>query len=772
MNLSKYHWNIVATSLEVDEQVAQLQEAGMTYSPAFLRLCVKRGLKTPADIQEATNQQPQLFHDPFELYEMDKAVERLRNAIENQELIMIYGDYDADGITSTLILYEALETLGANVRYYLPNRLIDGYGPNLERYRALIEEGVQLILTCDNGVAGHEAIEYAMNQGVDVIVSDHHELQATLPQAYAIIHPKHPKGRYPFTELSGAGVALKIATALLEEVPVEAIELAAIGTVSDMVSLTNENRTIVLSGLKLLTDTHRVGLQLMFESEKVDTSNLSTDTIGFIIGPRLNAIGRLGDPMPALELLRTFDHEEACELLELVNSKNVERKAIVEQIMADVTERLNSLPNIPEIIIEADEKWAAGVLGIVASRLVERYQRPVLLFQYQAEQQWYKGSGRSTSSIHLFDWLLSQKNHMLYFGGHSQAAGMTVNQTEWETFIQGMYANAKRFIPQDKQAEAIDIELILSPEEVSETLISEVALLGPFGMDNAKPLALIKDAVLEDIRFIGTEKQHVKALISKEESSLNLIGFSMAERFSSIQKGDCLSVVGELTLNEWQNHITPQIQLKDIGIEGTEWIDYRSSHIGTHFFQQENALYVFQNKQLAQHYENQLQTNCQTILYADKIPKQAYSVLVIVEPPSQIKDLTQLIHALDWQKIILGAYTTESKYLVGEPTREEFALIYRWLHTQPPFEVRQRLSMISQQFNLPISKLKIIFHVFFEAGFVKIEDGVVTVQKVETGHNINLFELPAMRKYRSAMEAEAVLIYQSLKEIKAFFNKK
>lgn len=189
MNLSKYHWNIVATSLEVDEQVAQLQEAGMTYSPAFLRLCVKRGLKTPADIQEATNQQPQLFHDPFELYEMDKAVERLRNAIENQELIMIYGDYDADGITSALILYEALETLGANVRYYLPNRLIDGYGPNLERYRALIEEGVQLILTCDNGVAGHEAIEYAMNQGVDVIVSDHHELQATLPQAYAIIHP-------------------------------------------------------------------------------------------------------------------------------------------------------------------------------------------------------------------------------------------------------------------------------------------------------------------------------------------------------------------------------------------------------------------------------------------------------------------------------------------------------------------------------------------------------------------------------------------------------
>ncbi|MCW6661834.1 single-stranded-DNA-specific exonuclease RecJ [Aerococcaceae bacterium NML201209] len=770
MNLAHYHWRLPTDSSEITQIVDQLQQDGLAYSSAFLRLCVQRGFTSVEAIQTATNQEPQLFHDPFLLYDMERTVERLREAIENEELILIYGDYDADGITSTLILYEALETLGANVQYYLPNRLIDGYGPNKARYQAFVEEGIQLILTCDNGVAGHEAIEWAMQQGVDVIISDHHEIQETLPPAYAMIHPKHPQGDYPFGELSGAGVALKIATALLEEVPVEAVELAAIGTLSDMVSLTDENRTIVLSGLKLLNDTQRIGLQLLFEQE--DITDVTTDTVGFVIGPRLNAIGRLGDPTPALELLRTFDSDEAATLLTLINDKNTERKAIVESITQEVTERLEQATELPPIIVEAAEHWSAGVLGIVASRIMERYQRPTILFQYQSECDWYKGSGRSPANVHLFHWLQTQSEKMSHFGGHGQAAGVTVPASHWQSFKQGLLNEASQFVSEDTVGEPLTVELALLPSEVSEQFVNEMMLLGPFGMNNPKPLVMLQDVVLQDFRFIGADKTHVKLSVGDTEHQVNAIGFSMAPRFVGLQKGDTISLVAELSLNEWQNQVTPQLMLKDIGITGVHWLDYRSSQIDRRFFEQEAALYLFQNQSLLTHYAEKLSSSCRASTYREAIKETdlGQQTLIIVEPPQHIEWLHTILKRQPWQKIILGAYVTESKYLVGEPTRQEFAKLYRWLQQQAPFGLRQRLPQLSQQFNLPITKLKLMFHVFFEAKFVTIEDGLVGIQPTNAGQHVDLFNLPAMTAYREAMHAESILIYQSLNEIKEYFK--
>ena len=778
MNLTQYQWQYRELPPQWEEKVRTLQEAGLHYSPAFLRLCIARGLDSVEAIEQATNRQPQLFHSAYDLYDMERAVERLRLAIDQQEHIVIYGDYDADGITSTLILLETLELLGASVSYYLPNRLIDGYGPNLTRYQQLIEAGAQLILTCDNGVAGFEAIDYAMQQGIDVIVSDHHELQDKLPNAYAIIHPKHPKGHYPFKELSGAGVALKIATALLDEIPTELIELAAIGTVSDLVSLTDENRTIVMSGLQLMQDTLRIGLQMLLEDAGVADKTLDADTIGFVVGPRLNAIGRLGDPTPALELLRTSDEAEAAQLLELVNQKNQERKQVVEAIMQEVDQRIQSYEQVPNIIIEASEEWPAGVLGIVAGRLMERYHRPALIFQYQAQQQWYRGSARSIESVHLFDWLNECQKHLAQFGGHAQAAGMTVMANEWEAFRQALAQIASQNQQLLNQPKTLWLDLHLDVAEVTTALIKELQLLSPFGMDNPKPMVALPHAKVKTQRAIGTHKQHIKlellSLEQEEAAALNVIGFNLAAQCQAVQVGSELAVAGELQLNEWQQKVLPQLQLKDIGVEGQVWYDWRSTKEQTALWQVEQALYVCQNQNIKVKMQTKLLPSSQLVTYSEcqNMNYNEWQELVIVEPPVELAQLQAVFAGHQWQAVRLVSYVQESKYLAGLPTRQEFIQLYRWLATQPEFAIRERLPQLAKQFGIHPTKLKLMFHVFFEAKFVTIEQGRVAYHKTPSGQTIELEQTQAYRRYQSAMEAEAALLYQSLEQLKQYFTSK
>ena len=779
MNLAKYQWNVLPDPVDIDEQVKQLQAAGLDYSPAFLRLCIRRGHSTPELIREATNQEPQLYHDPYLMYQMDVAVERLQVAIENQSAILIYGDYDADGITSTLILYETLESLGANVQYYLPNRLTDGYGPNLERYQAFIEQGIELILTSDNGVAGHEAIAYAQAQGVDVIVSDHHEMQETLPDAFAIIHPRHPKGQYPFGELSGAGVALKIASALLQEIPTEAVELAAIGTICDLVSLTDENRTIVIGGLNLIGHTHRMGLQLLFKELKVNTEEITADTIGFLVGPRLNAMGRLGDPTPGLELLKTFDETEAVELVQLLNETNQKRQTLVKDISSIVEKRVEMQGVLPFALVEADQDWPAGVLGIVASRLVEKYQRPAILFQFDPEKGHYKGSGRSIQQVNLFDWLNEVSDHILYYGGHSQAAGLTVEASQWEAFQTAFLTHAEVNRELIGQSQAIEVDGSYQTDELTETFIREIQLLGPFGMDNLQPKVLLDSCTVKEKRVIGSDKQHVKLLVTtgNKEMPLNTIGFSMAERFSGIEQGTSLSLVGTLDLNEWRQVITPQMKIDDIGMKGVHWVDYRSSKVAPDLLQYEACLYVFRHKSLAQHYDHQLRSSSRGVLYQELIDEKGqlkelldeWQYLAIMEPPKQIDELKEIVNQDHWRSIYLGAFVQESKYTVGEPTREEFGHLYRWIQNQGRFNVRQSLGKMSQQLKISQTKLKHMIVVFLEAEFVTIKDGFITYEPT-TKKKVDLLSLPAMQHYRQEMQSESLLNYQTLNDVKRYFE--
>ena len=305
MITSKYDWQI-ATNFSDEDFIKKAKKLGLETSVA--NLVYQRGIQTEEALRDFLEPSLDQLYDPYELHDMDKAVTRIRQAIENDEQILIYGDYDADGMTSASIVKEALEQLGAECQVYLPNRFTDGYGPNASVYKYFIDnQGISLFITVDNGVAGLEAIELAQSMGVDVIVTDHHSMPEILPDAYAIVHPEHPEADYPFKHLAGCGVAFKLATALLEEVQVELLDLVAIGTIADMVSLTGENRILVKYGLSVLKNTQRIGLQELFKIAGIQSDELNEETVGFQIAPRLNALGRLDDPNPAIELLTGFD---------------------------------------------------------------------------------------------------------------------------------------------------------------------------------------------------------------------------------------------------------------------------------------------------------------------------------------------------------------------------------------------------------------------------------------------------------------------------------
>lgn len=773
LNLAKYSWS--TKQVENEELIlAQLQKAGLEHSPAFLRVCIRRGLTTPEAIKEATDQKPQLYHDPHLMFDMDKAIERINQAIDTGEKIVIYGDYDADGITSTLILYEGLMTVGADVSYYLPNRLVDGYGPNLDRYKSLIDEReMTLIITCDNGVAGHEAIDYAQSVGVDVIVTDHHSIQETLPEAYAIIHPAHPEGNYPFHELSGAGVALKLITALLEEIPTELLELAAIGTVADMMSLTDENRTIVLAGLQEMQMTHRIGLEMLLKDASVSMDSINTQTIGFVIGPRLNAVGRLGDPTPGLELLATFDEAEAKELVLFVNTQNNQRKSIEQTIMEEVETKLAEYENLPDIIIEKSPDWAAGVLGITAGKIVRKYHRPTILFQDQGED--FKGSGRSIDDVNLFELLTENKDNIKYFGGHSQAAGMTVDAQNFEAFKETMTQSMEQYQEAVNQPPKLEVDIELATNDITESLVEEFDLLQPFGMDNEEPVVMIEESIISQFRLIGSDKTHVKISVQNKghrESELQTIGFSMAHQANDLTLGQPIHLVGKLSINEWNNVRMPQLQLEDLGVQSKVWVDVRGSKMPPQLLNLTDAIYVFDRASLAERFEGQVHSGSVITTYKELNNQVVQKRLVLMEPANSMNELEKAVASGDFSQIYLGSYLEESKYMAGLPSREDTTKLYVWVRKQNDFAIRENLAIISQQLSINTTTLKLLFMMFFEAGFVTIDNGVLhNVEKIPEGKT-DLTTMDAYLKYEEAMKIEKLMNFEPIDTIKQMFEGK
>lgn len=723
-----------------------------------------RGLQTAESLEVFLSPSLEQLHDPFLFFEMEKAVERIQQAIMNEERILVYGDYDADGITSTTIMKETLENLGADVAFYLPNRFKDGYGPNQAVYEEKIAEGTQLIVTVDNGVSGHEAIAYANTQGVDVIVTDHHELPDVLPDAYAIIHPRHPEGAYPFGELAGVGVAFKVACALLEEIPTEFLDLVTIGTIADMVSLTDENRTLVSFGLQSIKQTERIGLEKLLAVSGVSADKVDETSIGFSIGPRLNAIGRLEDPNPAVTLMTTFDDEEAEELAGRLDRINTRRKDLVEVITEEAMAMIHPEDRIHLI---AGDNWHEGVLGIVAGKILRATGKPTIVLT-KKENGLAKGSGRSVESVNLYEMLNGMRQLMTSFGGHHAAVGLSLEIENLSILQEQM----NRYM-EDHQLTGgmhLTIDSKLAVEDVSVAFIESLKLLAPFGMDNPLPNFLFEKVAVSNSRTIGANNQHLKFTLTDTVSQLDGVGFgfgAQAQEFHS----DELNVVGQLSINEWNGKRIPQLMLEDYQINALQVFDYRAKKYQQALHFAEPTLFVSFSNKAAQQWEAKL--NQKVTIVSDNPPFDgntytAIEQVVFLDCPLELAIMKEIVQNLQASRVYILCQAEDDAYLDGIGSREQYAKLFKFIASQDKVDVRYKLSVVADYLKIPQKLLVFMIQVFSELGFVTITDGVM--RKVDNPVNHPLTESRVYQERAKKIKIEEFLLLSDLATLKDWLS--
>ena len=761
--MNKMLWKIPEQSNT--ELIQDLKES-LPYSESFIQLCLNRGLTTAAEIESFINPDETWFHDPFELYEMNKTVERIYEALEKNQSVLIYGDYDADGVTSTTILYETLLTLGMTVSYYIPDRFKDGYGPNIDRYKEAIDEGAELIITVDNGVAGHEAIDYAREQNVDVIVTDHHELPDSLPNAYSIIHPKHPEGNYPFKELAGVGVALKTAQALLDELPAEFLDLAAIGTVADMVSLTGENRAIVYYGLKILQQTQRLGLRQLIVDLGMKPSEVDEKTIGFQIAPVLNTAGRLEQANTVVELLSTFDEEQVKTITEHLIELNEQRKDIVKTM---VDEAMNKIDPMDELNILKSEHWHEGVLGLVASRLVRETGKPTIVLKQFTKEDYAKGSARSVENFDIYQECNQVRELFTHFGGHQMAAGMTLPIENIDA-LKNHLANQIKVLKETVEIKpSISIEGSLDVDQVNLDYIKEINLLKPFGMDNPLPTYLFKNVNTKGARRIGKDKTHLKMTIKGNDALLDTIGFSFGSIVDYLTESSEIDLVGKVEENEWNGNKKPQLMIEDIKLLEPKIIDNRTTNLKQSMLELSNVKYICFNKKVLETIKPHVSESSAVIYFNELNVEQSQTDhYIIVDCPTKIKDLETVVSSIWDQKITVYFYKPYSLFLNGLPTKEQCATVYKYLATHPVLPVNGLSKTLSKYLKISELSFNLIIKMFLDVNFVKMEDG--HLHFLENKGKVNIVQTEIYKEYQASMKLEEQLLFSSKDELVQLIN--
>ncbi len=509
------------------------------------------------------------LHDPFALPDMDKAVDRLAEAIKKREKIAIYGDYDIDGLTACSLLLDGLRQFGAEASVYIPDRFEEGYGLNSEALRRLAASGVSLVVTVDCGVTAAEPILDAQKAGLDVIVTDHHNPPADLPTAAcALINPKLPESIYPNKELAGVGVAYKLIIAMQKKLPnlmpagqeKWLLDLVALGTVCDVVPLVGENRTLVLFGLKVLARSKRIGIQALAEASGVNLKTIKSADLGFRLGPRLNAAGRLVHANLALELLTSTDVTKARSNAQKLNQLNAKRQ---EQTTKVVTEAAAAAEEQADdmILVLADDDWSHGIVGIAAARIAEKYNKPTILLQTQGDLA--KGSCRSAGNFSIIDGLTDCSDLLEKFGGHSYAAGLTIKTDNIDTLRSQLNQYAEKLISKIDLARKIEVDLLLPADLLCLEAAIELARLEPHGNQNRQPI-LASQLVVKEIRPVGSSGEHLKLIFAGNNGQIDGIAFSSADRWSWLEPDKSVEVLYRLGINEWRDTRRPQLEVIDI----------------------------------------------------------------------------------------------------------------------------------------------------------------------------------------------------------------
>ena len=739
MIIPTYNWQF-APQVEDADFTKIAKKAGL--GPEAARLLFSRGIKDEDSLSRFLAPSLDDLHDPYLLHDMDKAVNRIRRAIEQGEFILVYGDYDADGMTSASILKETLEQLGAECLVYLPNRFTDGYGPNASVYKYFIEQqGISLIVTVDNGVAGHEAIDLAQSMGVDVIVTDHHSLPEVLPDAHAIVHPEHPESDYPFKHLAGCGVAFKLACALLEEVQVELLDLVAIGTIADMVSLTDENRIMVQYGLEVLRNTQRLGLQELFEIAGISSSDLTEETVGFQLAPRLNALGRLDDPNPAIELLTGFDDEEVREIALMIQDKNEERKEIVQAIYEEAKSLVE--PN-KSVQVLAKEGWNPGVLGIVAGRLLEELGQTVIVLNIEDGRA--KGSARSIEAVDIFEALDPHRELFIAFGGHAGAAGMTLEVDNLEALSELLeaYITEKGLDVATKNNLRLDEDLDI--EALTIETVKNFERLAPFGMDHQKPVFYIRDFQVENARTMGAGNAHLKLKISKGSANFEVVAFgkgSLATEFAQVKD---LELAATLSVNQWNGQTALQLMMVDARVDGVQLFNIRSKSV-------------------------ELPEGVPVLDFTSDLPEMLSSPAIVVKNiPEDLSLLKQVLQEQDFSAIYFKNDIAKAYYLTGYGTREQFAKLYKTIYQFPEFDIRYKLKDLSAYLKIEQILLVKMIQIFEELGFVTIENGVMKVNKDAAKRDIA--ESQIYQNLKQTVKDQEMMALGTVQEIYDFLMEK
>ncbi len=504
------------------------------------------------------------FYDPFLMPDMEIAVNRIIKAIENREQVIIYGDYDVDGITSITVLKQFLKERGLNVGSYIPNRLDEGYGLNKNAIDSIVKQGYTLMITVDCGISCIDEINYANSLGLQTLITDHHEPAGELPKAMAVVDAKRKDNKYPYNQLAGVGVVFKVIQAISKKYNLEEkeylkyLDLVCVGTISDIVPLVDENRVISKLGLKLVAVTKNIGLRALIES--IGAKTVDSSLISFGIAPRINACGRLGYEQEALELFSTQNIVTAQEISKRLNKYNSERQQKEIKIFNESIEMVENGEKNNSCIILGHEDWHHGVIGIVSSKVTEMYYKPSILIGF--EDGVGKGSGRSIYGFDLHDALSKCSNHIERFGGHSMAIGITVKQSEFEQFKQDVQdfvknAHIENLVP------IIKIDREITSQDINIKTVNEIKMLEPFGEANKMPIFIYKGLKIDSIRALS-EGKHIKLTLRDKNTVINAIGFNMGKLVDEYLLGDRIDVVGSLEINKYNGKESVQINLKDI----------------------------------------------------------------------------------------------------------------------------------------------------------------------------------------------------------------
>ncbi|MEH7074170.1 single-stranded-DNA-specific exonuclease RecJ [Neobacillus drentensis] len=767
---SKTRW-IVRKS---DDQLIKNLATELKITPLVASLLVNRGFNTVESARYFLFGKEE-FHDPFLLKGMDLAVNRIHEAIEKNEPILIFGDYDADGVSSTSVLMITLRELGANVQFYIPNRFTEGYGPNENAFRLAAEKGIKLIITVDTGISAVHEAAIAEELGIDLIITDHHEPGPVLPTALAIIHPKLPDSIYPFRELAGVGVAFKLAQALYGEVPEHLLEIAVIGTIADLVSLKDENRLIAKKGLEKLKTTNNMGLKAILKLAGVDPLSINEETIGFTLAPRINAVGRLEDADLAVQLILTDDPIEAENLAAEMDALNKSRQSIVNAITTEAIEEVEK--NFPietnKVLVIGREGWNAGVIGIVASRLVEKYYRPVIVLNFDPEKGVAKGSARSIIGFDLFKNLSTCREILPHFGGHPMAAGMTLKLEDVAELRSRLNKLADEQLTDEDFIPVTFLDEEIQLQNVSLDSLDEMSLLAPFGMDNPKPKVLINHVDITSIRKIGSEQNHLKMMVNEKGTNLDGIGFGLGHLVDHISPASKISLIGELSINEWNNIRKPQIFIHDLAVESWQLFDYRGQKRITSLSNTvpaENRKFIVFNKENLEKINPNLLA--ETILIHDMNEARAFKCqdnIVLVDFPSSREILEALLKGSKPARIYAYFYKESSDFFSTVPTRDHFKWFYAFLLKKGPIDLKRNGDDLAKHRGWSQETINFMSKVFSDLDFVTINNGFITLKTGAPKRDLTDSRTYQLKQAQYELERE--LLFSSFQDLKGWFDK-